>query len=232
MGQLRPVRRCCGIAEPPRMASRWLRPGWACFTRTALVSRPTRLRLFRCICSAAMQGDAISERVLAVAYRDGIGVQPVSADAAEWMARSADHGDADAMYLLSQMYLRWPGRDEKPRKGLGFSVTGGPGRACAGGGAGGGRIRSRRLRRRTRTRHPLGIGWKSPWTPRTGKPGSIRKPLVRSGRMTFAQARYRLGMILLETDPDRAVELLTKAAIGTAAIASCQLALCIISARR
>ena len=46
------------------------------------------------------------ERLLALAFRDGIGTPPNQAEAIAWLKRASQHGDAEAMYLLSEIYAR------------------------------------------------------------------------------------------------------------------------------
>ena len=65
-----------------------------------------------------MNNDPIRERLLALAFRDGIGTPPRQDEFVAWLNRASQHGDAEAMYLLSEVYADGQGvaRDEQRSK--------------------------------------------------------------------------------------------------------------------
>jgi len=54
--------------------------------------------------SAAVRGDAESQRLLAIMYEYGIGTAKNKAKSLEWVRRSADNGDSDAQLTMSYLY--------------------------------------------------------------------------------------------------------------------------------
>ena len=75
-------------------------------------------RAFDLYLQAAQDNDPIGERLLALAFRDGIGTPPRQDELVAWLNRASQHGDAEAMYLLSEVYAEGQGvaRDEQRSK--------------------------------------------------------------------------------------------------------------------
>ena len=67
----------------------------------AAISESTAAEVFRACRAGAETGDTASELNLAYIYAIGKKYQ----DAAKWFRRAADHGSADAEYLLGTLYL-------------------------------------------------------------------------------------------------------------------------------
>lgn len=66
--------------------------------------------------SAAVRGDAESQRLLAIMYGAGIGGAKNEAKSLEWIQRSATNGDAEAQLIMSRFYsLNANGRQGVPR---------------------------------------------------------------------------------------------------------------------
>ena len=104
-----------GIGGPPTMASRWPGSVWGFSTReevgwSPIPSAPSTF-IFRPRGTMIRSGNGL----LALAFRNGVGTTPNQAEAVAWLKRASQHGDAEAMYLLSETYAEGSGvaRDEQ-----------------------------------------------------------------------------------------------------------------------
>ena len=72
-------------------------------------------RAFDFYLQAAQNNDPIGERLLALAFRDGIGTPPRQDEFVAWLNRASQHGDAEAMYLLSEVYADGQGGSRRTK---------------------------------------------------------------------------------------------------------------------
>ncbi len=91
------------------MASRWPRSVSGSSIERGFGVNPDPHRAFNLYLAAALENDPIAERLLALAFSEGIGTTRNKAEEVAWLKRSAQHGDADAMYLLSEIYAEGHG---------------------------------------------------------------------------------------------------------------------------
>jgi TPR repeat protein len=168
-------------------------------------------RAFGLFLQAAQQRDPVSERILALAYRDGDGVAANQAEAVAWFDRAASHGDADAMYLVSAMYAAGQGVAKSRHRAWNYLVDAATkghalaaarvGLAFADGGFG------------QEADAAAALKWLGTAVDQAAREASFDPEEAGTYReRQLAEARYRLGMMLLPTDKDRAAALLRQAA--------------------
>ncbi|MEI6234206.1 MAG: C39 family peptidase [Planctomycetota bacterium] len=74
----------------------------------------------------ATKGDVSSQRMLAMRYRDGKGVEKDNVQALRWAHLAADAGDGDAMDMIGHMYLRGQGVTRSPAIAFGYFFSAAP----------------------------------------------------------------------------------------------------------
>ena len=82
----------------------------------AAISDSTAAEVFSACTEAAEAGDTSAELNLAYIYAIG----KKYSDAAKWFRRAADHGSADAEYLLGTLYLEGKGVTKSPGEAAGW----------------------------------------------------------------------------------------------------------------